>query len=267
MVSVTFFILGIIMFPLLQMFRGTFKQSTQAFISPTTNILLFLESSCIVVQARICMLEQLHSNEESMKGRIISLVYPCLAEIFNQYFSRKVLSYLNGICPTKKMSCIGKYRRNLIFLEETSRYLSYWAGYAILDGSITMVAMTSKLASPTLLFWIHNILAFAFIDVFYGLYVPLNMKLPSEKVLYHGPRFQLITASKGLEPRRYLEVGWREETGSVEPSTPPTSPLTLPSKFTTVSGLTVWQVIKFENATSTIIDTIYSTNHLDFFIS
>ena len=193
-----------------------------------------------------------------MKGRIISLVYPCLAEIFNQYFSRKVLSYLNGICPTKKMSCIGKYRRNLIFLEETSRYLSYWAGYAILDGSITMVAMTSKLASPTLLFWIHNILAFAFIDVFYGLYVPLNMKLPSEKVLYHGPRFQLITASKDLEPRRYLEVGWREETGSVEPSTPPTSPLTLPSKFTTVSGLTVWQVIKFENATSIIIDTIFN---------
>ena len=50
-----------------------------------------LGSSCPICQARICLLEQLHSDEESMKGRIISLVYPCLAEIFNQYFSRKVL--------------------------------------------------------------------------------------------------------------------------------------------------------------------------------
>ena len=178
-----------------------------------------------------------------MKGRIISLVYPCLAEIFNQYFSHKVLHYLNGICPNKKMSCIGKYRRNLIYLEETSRYLSYWAGYAILDGSITMVAMTSKLASPTLLFWVHNILAFAFIDVFYGLYVPLHMTLPSESVMEQRSRVELSSVPKSLEPRRNLEEGWTEEERPVEPSTPPTSPLALSSKFATLGDMTMWQVM------------------------
>ena len=178
-----------------------------------------------------------------MKGRIISLVYPCLAEIFNQYFSNKVFHYLNGICPNKKMSCIGKYRRNLIFLEETSRYLSYWAGYAILDGSITMFAMTSKFASPNLLFWVHNILAFAFIDVFYGLYVPLHMTLPSERVMEQGSRVELSSVPKSLEPRRNLEEGWTEEERPVEPSTPPTSPHAPPSRFATLGGLTLWQVM------------------------
>ena len=151
--------------------------------------------------------------------------------------------YLNGICPNKRMSCIGKYRRNLIFLEETSRYLSYWASYAILDGSITMVAMTSKSASPNLLFWVHNILAFAFIDVFYGLYVPLHMILPSEKVSEQGPRFELSTAPKTLEPRRYLDVGGWREGKRLEPSTPPTSPHAPPSRFATLGGLTLWQVM------------------------
>ena len=192
-----------------------------------------------------------------MKGRIISLVYPCLAEIFNQYFSNKVFHYLNGICPNKKMSCIGKYRRNLIFLEETSRYLSFWAGYAILDGSITMVAMTSKLASPNLLFWVHNILAFAFIDVFYGLYVPLHMTLPSEREMEQGPRVELSTVPRNLEPRRYLEVegGWMEEEGRVEPSTPPSSPLAGSSKFATLGDLTMWQVSFFVTST---IGTIFN---------
>ena len=56
-------------------------------------------SLCPICQARICLLEQLHSDEESMKGRIISLVYPCLAEIFNQYFSRKVLVLVLVLSP------------------------------------------------------------------------------------------------------------------------------------------------------------------------
>ena len=126
-----------------------------------------------------------------------------------------------------------------------------------------MLAMTSKSASPTLLFWVHNILAFAFIDVFYGLYVPLHMILPSEKVSEQGPRFELSTAPKILEPRRYLEVGgWREEERPVEPSTPPTSPLALPSRFSKLDGLTLWQVMNVTSKNhSQIQPTPYRPHH------
>ena len=220
-VFAAFFTLGIFTYPVLQIIRGTFLQSTQA---------------------RVCLFKPILADEEGIKGRISSLVYPCVAEVFNRYFSRKVFHYLNGICPNKRMSCIGNYRRNLIFFRETSHYVSRWACYSILEGTVMIVAMTSdsdKLTS-TMVFWIHNVLAFTFIDIFHGLIIPLNMALPLATVPKKGQKFR-TTRHSSLEPRRYVE-GCGSLPLMDSPPPPPPSPVARRNWQTT--GLSVWlQVI------------------------
>ena len=55
--------------------------------------------------------------------------------------------------------------------------------------------------TPTKIFWIHKLTYFFFIDVFHGIVVPLNMKVPwdfgrSQSVEFH------VNAGHSLEPRR-----------------------------------------------------------------
>ena len=220
-VFTAFFTLGIFTYPVLQMIRGTFLQSTQA---------------------RVCLFIPLQADEESIKGRISSLVYPCIAEIFNQYYSRKVFHYLNGICPNKRMSCIGNYRRNLIFFKDTSQYVSRWACYSILEGSVMIIAMTSDSykVTSTMIFWIHNILAFAFIDIFHGVVIPLNMALPLTTVSGKGQ--STYRTRTHLEPRRYLEGFGLPPIVSPPPAPPPSPSAKRMSRNWQVTGLNVWQV-------------------------
>ena len=233
-VFAAFFTLGIFTYPVLQIIRGTFLQSTQA---------------------RLCLFKPLEADEESIKGRIISIIYPCIAEFFNQYYSLVVFNYLNGICPKKRMSCIGNYRRNLIFFRETSHYVSRWACYSILEGTVIIVAMTSgsHKVTSTMVFWIHNILAFTFIDIYHGLIIPLNMALPTTTVPKEGQKMSTITPLS-LEPRRYLEGSRHPPSALVCPPPPPPSPAARrrPRSWQ-VTGLTVWQVFMENSSPKNIL--------------
>ena len=222
-VFAAFFTLGIFTHPLLPMIRGTFLKSTQA---------------------RVCLFNPLQADQESIKGRILSLIFPCIAEIFNWYFSGKVFHYLNGICPNKRMSCIGNYRRNLILFKDTSQNVSLWACYSILQGIVVIISITSNSHKVTssAVFWIHNMLAFTFIDIFHGIIIPLNMSLPFTTVPVKGQKFS-TTRNLSLEPRRYLE-GFRSQPAMDSPPPPPPSPAVgRMSMSWQVTGLNVWQVI------------------------
>ena len=119
-------------------------------------------------------------------------------------------------------------RRNLIILEENSRFISYWTIFAFLDHGLLITPMIYK--SPTLspfgIFCIHNLISFFFIDIFHGIIIPMKMIIP------WGPDRQQ-TATKGetlererracvLEPRRYFECRPLEK---MCPPPPPTSPI------------------------------------------
>ena len=197
--------------------------------------------------ARVCLLEPLQTEEKNISRRIETLVYPFLAEATNQYFSWKARVYIHGVCPNKRMSCIGKYRRNLMSFAETSLYLSCWAGYSVLEGAVVIVAMVigSPGSTSTLVFWIHNFLAFAFIDVFHGIYIPLSMTLPSSLPTRNKRKLHPC-ASGPLEPRRC----WTSLDSIAQPTTPcpppPSSPLSLSiGRTLQVTDLTVWQVCGF----------------------
>ena len=55
--------------------------------------------------------------------------------------------------------------------------------------------------TPTKIFWIHKLTYFFFIDVFHGIVVPLNMKVPWDFARSQSGEFQ-VNAGHSLEPRR-----------------------------------------------------------------
>ena len=160
-------------------------------------------------------------EQSALRGRITSLIFPILCEIINRYFSAKVSIFLKGICPDRKMSCIGKFRRNLIDLATNSTYITCWAVYACLEGVLILMAMTTKLQifSPQNFFCVYNILAFVFIDLFHGLVLPLKMDLSWNRE--HIPRPFHSPMNCKREPRRY-EEGLQQKRS---PENPPPSPV------------------------------------------
>ena len=189
----------IVNYPIKPIVIGTFTESTQA---------------------RICLRRHLDIEEEEswLRGRIFSLIFPCLCEILNRYFSAKVGTFLRGLCPNKRMSCIGKFRRNLIDLVDNSFYITCWALYACLDGLLLLLAMTtnSPVFAPENFFFLYNLVTFLFIDIFHGVVIPLRMDLSWNKE--HIPRTFYMHNQSSLEPRRWTE-GWRRT-----PTNPPPSP-------------------------------------------
>ena len=219
-VFATFFTSFILSFPLLKIIRGSFLQSGQA---------------------KVCLFQPLEADEEGVKGRIMALAYPFIAEVFNQYYSRKVTNYLRKLCPNRRMSCIGKYRRNLLSFRDMSKYISSWAAYSVVQGSVMIAAMIfgSSKVSSTLVFWMHNLGAFLFIDFFHGVFTPLHMTLPSR-----GKRPSFTRRRQDwLEPRRHF-VGHQPSREPSQPPAPPTSPLSVGGMLSglKVTGLKVWQV-------------------------
>jgi hypothetical protein len=134
-ILVAFFVMGIFFFPLGPIIKGTFAESTQA---------------------RVCLFLPLDTDVQTgIKGRIATLVAPFLTQFFNIYLTRKVSIYLKGICPRKRMSNLGRYRRNLLTFEETSRCLTHWWICSIVEGLVIIAGMCSVI-SPTMVFWLYH---------------------------------------------------------------------------------------------------------------
>ena len=118
-------------------------------------------------------------------------------------------------------------RRNLIILEENSRYISYWTIFAFVDHGLLISPMIHKSSTldPFAIFCIHNLLSFLFIDVFHGIVIPMKMIIPwrldEKDRVKTGDTLQKENIGV-LEPRRYVEYRLLEEK---YPPPPPPSPI------------------------------------------
>ena len=177
-----FFITGIILFPIIMIANGTFGDT---------------------ILGKVCLLEPLNLREAFVaesRGRLITLANLAITEFYNQWLAWKVRRLLRGLCPNKRMSCIGNYRRNLMSLGENSRYLSLWNAFCFLDSFILLFLKLS----PSAMFWTQNILSFIVLDVFQGLVIPLRMEVPQRTerkeagIFYSRPLGVLL-------PRREVE--------------------------------------------------------------
>ena len=82
-------------------------------------------------------------------------------------------------------------------LEQNIRFLDYWTLFTVIVGVLFLVPRLS----PSILFWLQNLLYFGFIDIFHGLVVPLTMDLPQEDKLQEDLPYFYVRPPN-MEPRR-----------------------------------------------------------------
>ena len=166
--------------PLSSLLKGTFPSDSQA--------------------GRICLLE---SSQGSMKGSQIQAAFQLIMMCFTVYNNWRVKMFLSKKCPRNTLSCIGKFKRNVLSFKQTT----VWVLFLCFSGlSSLLVFLLASFILESLsteqMFWIWNIRSFL---CFEGLHfvLPLFLKIPSN-VEITRPFF--ITKSKRLEPRRPLHI-------------------------------------------------------------
>ena len=121
-------------------------------------------------------------------------------------FYRWVLSQVNnwskGVCPNRKMSCIGKFRRNLVTMRETMHFYLFEKLVFFLD--VALLGVSNNLP-PEVRFWAHNsitLLQFIGRISFYSLIIEApDSKMNTVLSDAAEPKFYVLTP-EFLEPRR-----------------------------------------------------------------
>ena len=73
--------------------------------------------------SRICCLlaeDEAENDEDIVKRNIWTLIMCFVSFTYMSYFTRRVNNYLAGQCPNIRLSCIGKYARNVISFKVVS---------------------------------------------------------------------------------------------------------------------------------------------------
>ena len=113
--------------------------------------------------------------------------------------SFQVNNWSRGVCPKRQMSCIGKFRRNLVTMRETLYFYLFEKLFFLLD--VTLLAVSNNITSETL-FWAHNAIMLLQSIGRLGFY-SLIINAPDSVVpaALAEPKFYVLT-SQFLEPRR-----------------------------------------------------------------
>ena len=102
---------------------------------------------------------------------------------------------------------MGNYRRNLIFFETNSKWITLWGTIAVLATSIKTLALTSpETFSPVTVFWLnYGACSFLSISVLHGIITPLTMTLPPEHSQKVDRPFY-VKQEVVLQPRRPKDI-------------------------------------------------------------
>jgi hypothetical protein len=158
------------------------------------------------VPGKICFLRDFSTNE-NIKTYLISLAFSFIAVFVIKYMTWRVNRCMSGLCPDKKMSCIGNYKRNAISLNVTTKLLHLWyfntISYSV---SCIVVKHFSSMYSDTTLFMIWSIHGVLFHMLVF--FLPFSFELPDDSIT--DKRITVFYVRKPppvLEPRRPLYRG------------------------------------------------------------
>jgi hypothetical protein len=159
------------------------------------------------VRVKTCLLQNFSEQDINQfiefKSLLLKVTIPVITLVYMKIFTLRVNRFMSGLCPGKKMSCIGIYRRNVIDLNLTLK-LSYFfflnpICYVFL--AIATVKYLDNTYSNTTIFWIWSIRGFLF-DMFVFL-LPFYFELCEESI--DEKRITVFYVRKPptvLEPRR-----------------------------------------------------------------
>ena len=186
--TVTYIILSVGVFPISPLIRGDFFETSTG--------------------VKICLLKPIKEERNSrniLKKNIMSLVVTFNFVFFTLYANKRVSTLLKGLCPKGKMACIGKYRRNMIDYRE-ARMFSLFT-YCILIVDVVLVVVYDRFdLDPKLAFHINSVVMVLLIEtVYFGIVLKLSMKtIPEKEDPMHVTRFYART-QEYLIPRRQYE--------------------------------------------------------------
>ena len=152
-------------------------------------------------RGRACLLRSMpgHSAESQFTYKAIGVVFAMILSIRITNQRRLLVRYVRGVCPNGRMSCFGKFRRNVLNLDQTYWWLIWWClamtfwGTSISDYGQGFLSVKAQ-------FWIWNITEFLSIEGLH-LVLPLLLDVPSQGTeLVTGGQFYVRRPE--LEPRR-----------------------------------------------------------------
>ena len=163
------------------------------------------------------MSQDSHYEHEYLKTRLASWVFPCLVQYFNWHNSRRTRSFLEGFCPRGRMSCLGRYRRNLLTYTETSNIVLYLALLNLTESGSMMLFSGSIPLQPEAVFLCYNSIWFLGFGLIIGVLLPHSiepMLLPNHGTTLARRQktgFYSSRRSKVLEPRRPPDVSLKTQ--------------------------------------------------------
>ena len=122
-----------------------------------------------------------------------------LEVVFFNYMAWRVRRFLRGYCPKKKMSCIGKYKRNTIDIQQTTRWLLFWLSSLLLDIPFQSFLEADQVLSKESKFLIWTTKGVFLNECF--ILTQLAIEAPDRKLKLVHPG-QFYVRSPILEPRR-----------------------------------------------------------------
>ena len=136
---------------------------------------------------------------ESYKLILIWICFVSIEMVFMKYLAWRVNRFLRGHCPNGKMSCIGKYPRNLINFKQTTYWLLCWQVNLLLDIPFQSFLEADQTLSKQSKFYIWTAKGVFLNECF--IFVALTIKVPDSKTRFVQPG-QFYVRSPILEPRR-----------------------------------------------------------------
>ena len=107
-------------------------------------------------KARVCIREDIQGPGSIKDGRkhvMMNFVFPLLIIIFITWQRFSTQHFLSGLCPRGRMSCIGKFRRNILSLRST--YVLLMA-LSCCRGAGSLLIHYSDQMTPSTHFWLWN---------------------------------------------------------------------------------------------------------------
>ena len=167
-------------------FKGTFSQDS--------------------VRGRICLLYPINNGPAEQKPIIyqgLFLIWGFVSISYVIYLSSRSKRFIKAMCPGEKMSCIGRYKRNVLSYRETCALSIAWSFNAMLYPVLTGI-LKKMYISPRAVFMIdtfYYVLTYQFITLL--IVVILSKRdFPVHSKPHKISHFYVHSPPRLLEPRR-----------------------------------------------------------------
>ena len=113
-----------------------------------------------------------------------------------------------GLCPSKKMSCIGKFRRNVLDKNETIWLLIYWVLGGLLNVTCNLLIVRfEKHLRPSVIFYLNSFFWLLLLEVpmLYLTFIITRREIPRIAEIPRSTKFYVLKPR--LEPRRSSYTG------------------------------------------------------------